>query len=554
VAPRSPQKRNRIGAITLVTVTADKDVDWNGTLWIEKGTQIIGVEVSSSSFDNTTDDSREIISIDQDLHLYKDSIAILPSKLSPADAISTAATSLLAVHCSSLNSLKQKKKGKIVIVGGGEYAIFLAKALVGLGSKVSLVTARPAWSLPSPTDIASSKNKHLIEILSPAVGTMSLGFATAIGEFDTLIDTLGDELGMGRARTVLDNDIMDGGRFLEQLKELNGCDNYLSTLTRSQQYVLKQGLLFARDPVIRYQKEVEKLTSKYQILPPPFSFGSTLQLLLDQNIIYSSDQNENGSHKTKSNFVRGWSLSDLTELKTWPSEGPRRFGFPVVDLSVSSLSLRRKAMAASLNTNDNATTETKTVGKVSGKQSSDSEDTDEEQEEEEYSNTDIMETTPKSNANTTIKITKRSSKSAASSNPYVTTIQSASELNQQIIEPKRNCILFLTASYCQKCKRMTPQLNRIARLSSEENSDVLFAHVDISSGPRGKQLGKILGVDKVPSVIVFQKGDHVKIGDEASTVVERSNLNMLEKVAKVLESGERNVNVEALLSSETVKK
>ena len=212
-------------------------------------------------------------------------------------------------------------------------------------------------------------------------------------------------------------------------------------------------------------------------------------------------------------------------------------------------------MAASLNTNDKSSAEIITVGEVSGKQSSDPEDTvDEEQEEEEYSNTDIMVTTPKSNANNTIKITKRSSKSAASSNPYVTTIQSASELNQQIIERKRNCILFLTASYCQKCKQMTPQLNRIARLSSEENSNVLFAHVDISSGPRGKQLGKILGVDKVPSVIVFQKGNHLKIGDEASTVVERSNLKMLEKVAKVLESGERNVNVEALLSSETVKK
>jgi hypothetical protein len=46
-----------------------------------------------------------------------------------------------------------------------------------------------------------------------------------------------------------------------------------------------------------------------------------LQQLLDQGIICKKDQNENGKHAHKSNFVRGWSLSDLTELKTWPMEG-----------------------------------------------------------------------------------------------------------------------------------------------------------------------------------------------------------------------------------------
>ena len=57
----------------------------------------------------------------------------------------------------------------------------------------------------------------------------------AIGEFDTPIDILWDELDMGRAKTVVDNDIMDKVRVLERLKEFNKCENYLSTLTQSQQ-------------------------------------------------------------------------------------------------------------------------------------------------------------------------------------------------------------------------------------------------------------------------------------------------------------------------------
>mmetsp|Transcript_40073 Transcript_40073/g.86431 ORF Transcript_40073/g.86431 Transcript_40073/m.86431 type:complete len:416 (+) Transcript_40073:599-1846(+) len=415
---------------------------------------------------------------------------------------------------------------------------------------------------------------------------MSLGFATAIGEFDTLIDTLGDEAGMGNARSIVSSDnngssgnSVDNGTFAEQLKELHGCTNYVSTLTRSQQYVLKEGLLFARDKVLRYQKEVETLDDgkkgpgqRYQILPPPKFFGETLQGLLDRNIVYSADRNENGKHDNKSKFVRGWSLSDLTELKTWPREGPRRLGFPVVDLAVSSVMLRRKAMNAASAGDDDARVKVKSTNKVvdevSETASLDS-NAEEQEEAEEYANTDIVITTPKSNANSTIVITQHHrpspSKSKTTSNPHVATIQSASELHRQIIEPKRNCILFLTASYCQKCKRLTPQFNRVARMSTSSSEDgVMFAQVDVSNGPRGKQLGEILGVEKVPSVIVFRKGERVKVGREgenddgaspSSMVVERGNLNRVEEMAKVLEKGERNSeSLKALLVSEAVRR
>jgi len=569
LAPRAPRKRNRVGAITFVACSvADEDsfadssiLSSDGPLSrIEEGAQIVGVEVPSkdaTAEEAEADDSRGIVSMDKGLRLYEDSIAILPSNVSPADAISTAAASLLGVHCTASARLRRKakkeeEKGKILVVGGGEHAAFLSTALSGLGNEVALVTARPPWSLPSlPSDV---------EVLPPAVGAMSLGFATAIGEFDALIDTLGDEAGAGNARSVVDkND--EASDLMEQLRELHGCDQYLSTVTRSQRYVLKEGLLFARDKVIRYQKEVEsfKNSEGYQILPPPPGFGCTLQQLLDQDITYPCDRNENGGHETKSNFVRGWSLSDLTELKTWPREGPRRFGFPAVDLSVSSVILRRKALKRKEDTSRIETVQPKALRETMANQTSTSVDNNnEERENGEHSKTQVAMTASKSDA--TITITNRPPKSTrVTSNPHVTTILSASELNRKIVERKRNCILFLTASYCQKCKRMAPQFNRMARVSTsaEATSDnsVLFARADISDGPRGKQLGEILGVEKVPSVIVFRRGDRMGAGGTSpSTVVERSNLNRLGEVAKLLERDERNVCVEALLSPETVEK
>lgn len=581
LAPRSPRKLNRIGAITFVTAKLDKGIDiWNDSTVLEKGTQVIGIEAASADTNNDLS-SQRIISICDDLHMYQDSIAIIPSKVSPSDAISTAATSLLGVHCSSSvsslqNQQQNAKPKKIVIVGGGDYAQFLTKALIGLGNQVSLVSARPNWSLPSPADMTSSKKvmknkQELVEVLPPAVGPMALGFTMAIGEFDTLIDTLSDELGLGRALSILDNDIViKGGRFLERLQELHGCSNYLSTLTRSQQYVLNKGLMFSRNPVIRYQKEVEKLsTSKYQVLPPPLVFGGTLQVLLDQGIVYSSDQNENGPHETKSNFVRGWSLSDMTELKTWPREGAGRFGFPVADLPVSSVPRQYSGVKLELE-NSSSIKETLSIEVEDNKEATISNQSTHHDRVEEDSITteNLMVATPKLTANATIKVTKRPSKESADiNNPHVTTIQSVSDLNKQIIESKRNCILFLTASYCQKCKQITPKFNRIARISSESsmqqqqhpNNKVLFATVDISNGPRGKQLGKLLGADKVPSVIVFRKGNRLKAGngdnETSSTVVERNNLRGLENVVSVLLSGERIVDLNALLStsSEAVK-
>jgi len=234
LAPRSPNKSNRIGCVTFVTVTLDDDIKKNDSeeVWLKRGTEIIGVQVvPPSSTDSNTSDSisdmsdstdistrENVISIN-DIQLYKDSIAILPTtqnknrKVLYADYISTAATALLigsttqqhidnkdannnkSVGESNNNNKDEnnkhakKKKKVVVIVGGGNYALYLATAYNTLGHKVHVVSARPSWSLPSPSDLAQKKmddrvvENGVVEIIPPSVGKLSLGFTSAIGEF-----------------------------------------------------------------------------------------------------------------------------------------------------------------------------------------------------------------------------------------------------------------------------------------------------------------------------------------------------------------------------------
>ena len=228
LAPRSPNKSNRIGCVTFVTVTLDDDIKKNNgnneqdEVWLKRGTEIIGIVVPPSSIngDKPMSTRENVISIN-DIQLYQDSIAILPTttttqknknknrKVVYADYISTAATALLlgsttqhhdhidinnnnnkSVEESNKNSddenkkESKKKKRVVVIVGGGNYALYLATAYNTLGYKVHVVSARPLWSLPSSSDLASKKmDGRVVEIIPPSVGKLSLGFTSAIGEY-----------------------------------------------------------------------------------------------------------------------------------------------------------------------------------------------------------------------------------------------------------------------------------------------------------------------------------------------------------------------------------
>lgn len=285
VAPKSPKKRNRVGYLTFVTAVAEEDIYWDGRddednnyvgkPWISKGQRFIGVEVgecgcpsnttgtasltsAAAIAENSAAKERATICIDNNsTFLYRDSIAILPPSpkiVSDADAISTASVALLGVHCAlppgaidrlqfannksgeeSEDKVKESvakvedKRGRSVIVGGGDYAIYLCKAMVACGIQTYLVSDRPKWSLPSAnellpkgTKMKQAKKDTMVEILSPSVGQLSLGFAMAIGDFDSLVDTLGDEMGVGRLRSVVQGASGVSG-FLAQMQELHGC-------------------------------------------------------------------------------------------------------------------------------------------------------------------------------------------------------------------------------------------------------------------------------------------------------------------------------------------
>jgi len=94
----------------------------------------------------------------------------------------------------------------------------------------------------------------------------------------------------------------------------------------------------------------------------------------------------------------------------------------------------------------------------------------------------------------------------------------------------------------------------MARLASESAPSVMFAHLDISSSAREKQLGSVLGVDKVPSIVIFRDGQPVKGGNgESSKVIEKRVMKELEDAAKSLEIGEAK-NLDVLLKMTSVKK
>ena len=137
--------------------------------------RVIGIEIDSDSFyvSEDNEESKEIsaaaIQIDDNVYLDPDSVAIIPNGISDVDAISTAVAALSGVRCSLPSEYFKSKnedldgeeenaepkegeddsiggkeiKFKAVILGGGDYACFIAKALDVCGLAVSLVTTRP---------------------------------------------------------------------------------------------------------------------------------------------------------------------------------------------------------------------------------------------------------------------------------------------------------------------------------------------------------------------------------------------------------------------------
>jgi len=102
---------------------------------------------------------------------------------------------------------------QVVVVGGSDYASFAAEALAALGAKVVQVST----GMP--------KTRGNVELMSPAVGELDLGFADVVGEFDALLDCMTDEAKLARMRVREEDDMAElvSGGVVAELRKQHKC-------------------------------------------------------------------------------------------------------------------------------------------------------------------------------------------------------------------------------------------------------------------------------------------------------------------------------------------
>ncbi len=87
-------------------------------------------------------------------------------------------------------------------------------------------------------------------------------------------------------------------------------------------------------------------------------------------------------------------------------------------------------------------------------------------------------------------------------NPFVKQIIGVDGLAEQVTSQRKSCVVFVAMRSCRTCKGISPVFTKIAR---EHGSDLMFAKAD-ATGIEGKALGRQLGVDAVPSFVLFRNG------------------------------------------------
>ncbi len=309
-----------------------------------------------------------------------------------------------------------------------------------------------------------------VKISPPAVGKLELGFSSVLGNFDALVDTLSDEAKQGDAicrGLDLDAVSANGARgcssaVIRLLKEQNQCNRYISTLNASQKKVQDDGIIWGRSKADGYGKDVIKRVknkggSKHHLVPPKKFGARTLQRLLDAGVIFKNKEMEVFQHK--------WNMGDFLELVSWPREadgGNIRFGLPVVeDL-------------------DSIEDESEVEGR--------------------------MVSAPPLASNAVIPRSPSENGYVDKKNPYILDINGLSDLNTEVLDPKKNCILFLSAAYCRTCKYLAPQYLKLARGHVQAGDDIVFAKAN-AVGKLGKDIRKTLGVDAVPAFCFFKAGE-----------------------------------------------
>jgi hypothetical protein len=496
---------NSLGLMTVVVGTRE-----------DTGDRIVGVVSSPLGGDDDVDvedDRMPTFSLQENknIHVYQHSAAKVGNnnKIQDQDAINTMIAALTGVHCAAPRVVgvggatnSELVSGKVVILGGSDYACFAAEGMAALGSQVTLVSTSTNLNVKNPSGkyvlllqqarmtCRSKETIHgsrvyihtyiltsqmQVEILPPAVGDDAIGFASFIGDFDTLLDTAEDErpsrLPMtGRSDDDDENDTMLGmGTTLRLLKQQHKCERYVSSMTEAQSIISKEGVFFGPSKVKNHFQEVQSHLdtnpTRFQSIIPPPSFGRTVEMLLEKGILYKKNKDYENINNNNL-MIRGWSLKDFMETTTWPSDssGTRavRFGLPVLD------EVNEFTMIA----------EPSSIAEIVSR------DAEEEAERD-------------------------------TQNPYVQRIVGEQDLYEMIIKEKRDCVLFLSATFCRTCKSLTPRFTSLARASMEKNGcyglddksyhGILFAKAD-TGGMVGKQLSRVLCIEAVPAFLLFREG------------------------------------------------
>ncbi len=375
-------------------------------------------------------------------------------------------------------------------------------------------------------------NKHSVDRTQPGI---SMGkdmdevpFSSVIGKFDALVDTLTDEgqstasssmssnrnrngdvmcrLGYDYATT--ESSMPCNSAVITELNKQNECHRYISTVSQSQLTIKDDGILFGRGKADKYGKEVVKKAMsmsssskqkqrqfQFNGIASPKDFASlTLQPLLDAGVIYKQSKDsirKGGQSGNEEVLLNGWNLNDFWELVSWPRDaegGNVRFGLPMVeDLDSSSY----------YNYYD---TDDDDEGEENDLQQQEQQEPPLPEEED-----GVAMATPISPSPGKPRKSPPKDEYEGKTNPHVLSLKSLSELNDQIIKPKKPCVLFLSAQYCRTCKYLTPQYTKLARNMSDDEG-IVFAKVN-TVGKVGKEVSRALNVDAVPAFCFFRDGN-----------------------------------------------
>jgi thiol-disulfide isomerase/thioredoxin len=336
-----------------------------------------------------------------------------------------------------------------------------------------------------------------VQVIRPSLGCDDIGFSSHVGQFDSLVDTLGNEQSLGLS---MDDDLVSndegfydighsfGPSVLQLLKTQHHCNKYVSTLTHCQEVVMNEGIFGGPGKAEQYSQRMGNLdflrTSRdCQALPPVKLLGKTVESLMTVGVILTDVQRRKMCSKT-TDAVRGWSLSDLWETTSWPRDssgsGTVRYGLPVrqdpseeegdVKNFLISESPYRPDQASSIRMDEEEFVEIGDFGLTDDKDSA-------------------------SDKSSTIQ-----------NNPYVLNILGLEGMQSEIVERKMDCIMFLSAKFCKTCRSIYPLYSRMARLSQEnDTTKITFVRAE-ASGESGKALGRHLSVQAVPCFVLFREG------------------------------------------------